>query len=104
MLRLAFSGPKIVKSPADVMAIIWERTADILSADELALVIRLPAIEGPVKPKPKRRRTSKRVRTKTARKPRRRAKTGKIQPISQPGPAKPSRERQQKQAKQASLT
>ena len=47
LLRLAYSGPPIVKSPADVLAIIRQRTADILTADELALVIKVPAIEGP---------------------------------------------------------
>ena len=47
LLRLAYSGPPIIKSPADVLAIIKQRTADILSDAELALVVRVPAIEGP---------------------------------------------------------
>jgi hypothetical protein len=47
MSRLAYSGPPIVKSPADVLAIIRQRTADILTDAEMAMVIRLPAIEGP---------------------------------------------------------
>jgi hypothetical protein len=60
LLRLAYSGPPIVKSPAEVLAIIRQRTADILTDAEIALVVRLPALEGP-KPqpatKPKRRRS-----------------------------------------------
>lgn len=52
-LRLAYSGPPIVKTPADVLAIIRARCADILTDAEIALVIKVPAIEGPAKPKAK---------------------------------------------------
>jgi hypothetical protein len=47
LLRLVYSGPPIVKSPAEVLAIIRTRCADILTDDELATVIKLPAIAGP---------------------------------------------------------
>jgi len=47
LLRLAYSGPPIIKTPADILAIIRQRTADVLTADELALVIKLPALPAP---------------------------------------------------------
>jgi hypothetical protein len=54
LLRLVYSGPPIVKTPAEVLAIIRQRTADILTDDEMAMVIRLPAVEfKPATPKPK---------------------------------------------------
>jgi len=51
LLRLAYSGPPLVKTPADVMAIIRARCADVLTEAELALVLKLPALEGPAKVK-----------------------------------------------------
>jgi hypothetical protein len=51
-LRLAYTGPAIVKTPADVLAIIRQRTADVLTEAEIALVVRPLAIEGPPKPQP----------------------------------------------------
>jgi hypothetical protein len=50
-LRLAYSGPPLVRTSADVLAIIRARCADILTDAEIAMVIRLPAIEGPPQPK-----------------------------------------------------
>jgi hypothetical protein len=53
LLRLTYSGPPIVKSPAEVLAIIRQRTADVLTEAELSLVIK-PALPPPsptVKPK-----------------------------------------------------
>ena len=59
-LLLAYSGPKLVKSPAEIIAIIRARCADVLTEAEIALVIKLPALPAPAKPtaKPKRRRRS----------------------------------------------
>ena len=54
-LRLAYSGPPIVKTAAEIIAIIRQRTADVLTEAELSLVVKLPAIEGPKKPAPKTR-------------------------------------------------
>jgi hypothetical protein len=65
LLRLAYSGPAIVKSPADVLAIIRQRTADILTDAEIALVIKLPAIEGPKAKPVKKASKSKRARPRT---------------------------------------
>jgi hypothetical protein len=56
LLRLAYSGPPIVKTADEVLAIIKQRTADVLTEAELSLVIKLPALPPPpptVKPKPK---------------------------------------------------
>jgi hypothetical protein len=52
-LRLACSGPAIVKTAADVLAIIRRRTADILTEAELSLVIKLPALPPPPTVQPK---------------------------------------------------
>ena len=47
LLRLTYSGPPIVKSSTDVLAIIRARCAGYLTEDEIAMVINFPAIEGP---------------------------------------------------------
>jgi hypothetical protein len=66
-LRLAYSGPVIVKTAAEVLAIIRQRTADVLTADELALVIKLPAIEGPKPAEPVKKATPARRTAKVTR-------------------------------------
>jgi hypothetical protein len=73
-LRLAYSGAPIVRTPADVLAIIRRRTADILTDAEIAIVIRLPAIEGPPKPTPAKRQKKARPRA------RKRGKDGRLAP------------------------
>lgn len=51
-LRLVYSGPPIVSSADDVLAIIRARCTDVLTDAELALIVRVPAIEGPKPAKP----------------------------------------------------
>jgi hypothetical protein len=45
-LMLAYSGPPIVKSPPDVLAIIRARCAGYLTDDDLSLVIKAKAKTG----------------------------------------------------------
>jgi hypothetical protein len=47
LLQLVYSGPPIIKTAAEVLAIIRQRTADILTEAELALVIRPLALPPP---------------------------------------------------------
>lgn len=68
LLRLVYTGPPIIKTAAEIIAIVRERTADILTEAELALVIRLPALPAPepikAKTRSKRRKAAPAPRTR----------------------------------------